>query len=135
MINWYFNLHPQTKYRVSTRSIFSELDMNQHFICYRITLCTGNLFNWLSSNIWWTNTLWLHHILRNSRNKMQSWSWSYSTSSWICDYLCIVSSNPTRWGVLDIQHYEIKLVSDLRQVCGFLRVLWFPAPIKLTNSI
>jgi hypothetical protein len=25
---------------------------------------------------------------------MQSWSWSYG--SWICDYLCIVSSNPTQ---------------------------------------
>jgi hypothetical protein len=30
-----------------------------------------------------------------------------------------------------IQHYVIKFVSDLRQVSGFLRVLWFPPPIKL----
>jgi len=94
LINWYFNLHPQTKYRVSTRSTFSELDMNQHFICDRITVCTGNFFNWLSSNIWWKNNLCLNHILRKSRNKMQSWSWSYG--SWICDYLCVVSSNPTQ---------------------------------------
>jgi hypothetical protein len=34
-----------------------------------------------------------------------------------------------------IQHYVIKFVSDLRQVSGFLRVLWFPPPIKLTNNI
>jgi hypothetical protein len=25
--------------------------------------------------------------------------------------------------------------SDLRQVCGFLLVLWFPSPIKLTAMI
>jgi len=34
-----------------------------------------------------------------------------------------------------IQHYVIKFVSDLRQVCGFLRVLLFPPPIKRTVII
>ena len=34
-----------------------------------------------------------------------------------------------------IQHYVIKFVSDLRQVGGFLRVLLFPPPIKLTATI
>ena len=29
-----------------------------------------------------------------------------------------------------IQHYVIKFVSDLRQVGGFLRALWFPPPIQ-----
>ena len=33
-----------------------------------------------------------------------------------------------------IQHY-VKFVSDLRQVSGFLRVLRFPPPIKLTATI
>jgi hypothetical protein len=33
------------------------------------------------------------------------------------------------------QHYVIKFVSDLRQVSGFLRVLQFPSPIKLTTTI
>jgi hypothetical protein len=33
---------------------------------------------------------------------------------------------------LVLQHYEIKFVSDLRQVGGFLRVLQFPPPI-ITN--
>jgi hypothetical protein len=31
--------------------------------------------------------------------------------------------------------YNIMFVSDLRQVGGFLRVLRFPAPIKLTATI
>jgi hypothetical protein len=34
-----------------------------------------------------------------------------------------------------IQHYVIKFVSDLRHVCGFLQILWFPPPIKLTATI
>jgi hypothetical protein len=31
-----------------------------------------------------------------------------------------------------VQHYDIKFVSDLQQVDGFLRALRFPPPIKLT---
>jgi hypothetical protein len=34
-----------------------------------------------------------------------------------------------------VQHYVIKFVSDLWQVGGFLRVLWFPPPIKLIATI
>jgi hypothetical protein len=34
-----------------------------------------------------------------------------------------------------VQHYEEKFVSDLRQVGGFLRVVQFPPPIKLTATI
>jgi hypothetical protein len=32
-------------------------------------------------------------------------------------------------------HYVIKFVSELQHVSGFLRVLWFPPPIKLTAMI
>jgi hypothetical protein len=38
-------------------------------------------------------------------------------------------------GVYSIQHYVIKFVSDLRLVCGFLRVLRFPPTITLTAKI
>ena len=34
-----------------------------------------------------------------------------------------------------IQHYVIKFVSDLGQAGGFIRVLLFPSPIKLTATI
>jgi len=34
-----------------------------------------------------------------------------------------------------VQHYVIKVVSDLLQVGGFLWVLRFPPPIKLTATI
>ena len=35
----------------------------------------------------------------------------------------------------EVYNIVIKFVSDLRQVCAFLRVLRFPPPIKLTATI
>ena len=46
----------------------------------------------------------------------------------------VLSSNPSHGEVYWIQHYVIKFVSDLRQVCGFLQVVLFPPPIKLTAT-
>jgi hypothetical protein len=46
----------------------------------------------------------------------------------------VVSSNPVHGEVNWIQHYVIKLFSDLRQVGGFLRVLRYPPSIKLTAN-
>ena len=34
-----------------------------------------------------------------------------------------------------VHHYVVKFVSDLQQVGGFLLVLRFPPPIKLTATI
>jgi hypothetical protein len=45
----------------------------------------------------------------------------------------VVSSNPDQSEECNI--IMIKFVSDLRQVGGFLRVLQFPPPIKLTATI
>ena len=42
-----------------------------------------------------------------------------------------VSLNPAHIEVYSVQLDVIKFVSDLRQVSGFLWVLWFPPPIKL----
>ena len=47
----------------------------------------------------------------------------------------VVSSNPVHGEVYSIQHYLIKLVSDLRQVGGFLRGLLFHLPTKPTFTI
>ena len=47
----------------------------------------------------------------------------------------VVSLTPIHGKVYLIQHYVIKLFSDLRQVSGFHRVLRFPPPIKLTATI
>ena len=45
----------------------------------------------------------------------------------------VVSVNPVHDEEYSIQHYVSKFVNDLCQVGGFLSVLWFPAPIKLTS--
>ena len=47
----------------------------------------------------------------------------------------VVSLFPTHGEVYSIQHYVIKFISDLRHVGGFLLVLQFPPPIKLTAMI
>jgi hypothetical protein len=47
----------------------------------------------------------------------------------------VVRSNPVHGKVYSIQHYVIKFVSDLQQVGGFLQVIRFPPPIKLTATI
>ena len=47
----------------------------------------------------------------------------------------VVNSNPVHGEVYLIQHYVIKFVIDLWQVCGFLLVLRFPSPIKLIPTI
>jgi hypothetical protein len=44
-------------------------------------------------------------------------------------YLTLISGE-----VYSIQHHVIKFVSDLLQVSGFLCVLRFPPPIKLTAA-
>ena len=46
----------------------------------------------------------------------------------------VVSWNPANGEVYSIQHYVMKIVSDLRQIGGFLRVLLFPPPIKPTAT-
>jgi hypothetical protein len=47
----------------------------------------------------------------------------------------VMGSSPIHGEVYSIQHNVIKFVNDLRQVSGFLRVLWFPPPIKLKTTI
>ena len=47
----------------------------------------------------------------------------------------VVIANPAHGEMYSIQHYVIKLVSDLRQVCGFLQVLRFPPPLIQTATI
>ena len=47
----------------------------------------------------------------------------------------VVSLIPTRGVVYSMQRYMIKFVSDLQEVSGFIWVLRFSAPIKLTATI
>ena len=47
----------------------------------------------------------------------------------------IVSSNPAHVEVYSIQHYVIKFVNDLRQICGFSLCIPVSPSIKLTATI
>jgi hypothetical protein len=44
----------------------------------------------------------------------------------------VMTSNPAHGEVYSIQHYVIRFVSDLLQIGGFLLILRFNPPIKLT---
>ena len=61
------------------------------------------------------------------------WKWNRTRLETITTK--VLSSNAARGEVYSIQHYVLKFFSDLRQVGGFLRVLQFPRPIKLTAII
>ena len=73
-------------------------------------------------------------------SKGASWSWldgSWYYGSWIyylgnqcLSPLKLGVSNPIHGDVYSILHYEMKLVSELRQVCVFLRVLRLPSLIN-----
>jgi len=62
-----------------------------------------------------------------------SWPWSYG--SWIYNNLWNQWSEFESRTLRGVQHYVIKLVSDLRQVSGFVWILRFPPSIKLTTMI
>jgi hypothetical protein len=47
----------------------------------------------------------------------------------------VVSSNPAHGEVYLIQHYVIKLVSNLWQVNSFLQVFQLPSPMKTTTAL
>jgi hypothetical protein len=46
-----------------------------------------------------------------------------------------MSSNPVHGDAYSLQQYVMRFVNDLRQVGGFLRVLRYHQPIKLTAMI
>ena len=51
----------------------------------------------------------------------------YHKYYFVIDQICVVRS----WRI--VQHYVMELVGDFRQVGGYLWVLQFPPPMKLTN--
>jgi hypothetical protein len=67
---------------------------------------------------------------RHGRDRMVvGYTTTYAISAY--HHRCGFESLPGR----GVQHYMIKFVSDLRQAGGFLWVLRFPPPIKLTTTI
>ena len=85
---------------------------------------------WLPSSQHQWFGYWLHVQWRDRRGRdrmIVGFTTTYAISDyhhWCCEF----ESRSERV----IQHYVIKFVSDLRQVGGFLHVLRFPPPMKLT---
>jgi len=74
---------------------------------------------------------WLMSIMFVTPDKKKGQSWSCNQCLPITTK--VVSLNSAHGEVYSIQHYVIKIVSYLRQVSGFLQVLRFPPPIKVTT--
>ena len=91
------------------------------------------IFCWLFSSFWICSVshVWsLHWGL--------SWSWFYG--SWIYNYLCNQYLSPLKLWVESCSWRSVLDTTLSDKVCqwqvgGFLRVLWFPPPIKLTTMI
>ena len=109
-----------------------------HYLCceFECYSCQGVINTTLYDKVclWLARGRWFSPVTMGP-----SLSWSYG--SWMYNYLCnqclsplpdVVSSNLDQG---DMYNIMIKFASDLRQVCGFLRSLRFPLPIKLTATI
>ena len=99
----------------------------QHFI-WNIEIFIFQRFNTLAKFLDSIIIYWFHfkkYVLRRSVNFYQHNIFNTRSIS-----TNVVSSNPVHREVYTTQHYVMKFVSDLRQVGGFLRVLWFSPPIN-----
>ena len=90
--------------------------------------------HWKKNNI--QKRLYFLNVYKRGRRARDRMVVGFSTTCAIRTYhhyRCGFES-PSWWGQLDT-NYVIMFVNDLRQVVGFLRVLWFPPPINLTATI
>jgi hypothetical protein len=119
-------ISPNNREPQLTRKACIQLPTSIHWPCYGTTYLYCHL-----------KLLYSMFIFSLSYIRMPPWSWS--SVSWIYNHLCNQCLSPLKlwvrtrsWrGVLD----TTLCVSDLRQVGGFLRVLQFSPPIKLTATI
>jgi hypothetical protein len=100
-----------------------------------VSLNTSYLFSILSNILFfWTRSRFTAFSTSSSATGYDRMVVGFTTTYAISAYhhwCCEFQSRSGR----GVQHYVIKFVSDLRQVGDFLRVLWFPPPIKLTATI
>jgi hypothetical protein len=105
--------------------------------CTTILLWHVKAYNFLSQEcfLWYFSVLRITLFIVEARRGRARWYLDLKLSKQSVPITTVVSSNPVHDEVYSIQHYVIKFVSDLRQVGGFLWVLRFPPPIKLTATI
>jgi hypothetical protein len=133
---------------VLSSSLFSQMQNKKNNNFLLLNFCISKLT--FSLNEWYVvkcNQTLQEWSLKKFR-LVQTWSW-FSTwkegPSWPWSYGCWITNEISAyhhwcckfesWSGWGVRHYVIKFFSDLRQVSGFLRVLWFLPPIKLTATI
>ena len=93
----------------------------------------------LQRDVRWDNSFQIkfaHNIIHESVSFYSHWdNIAKAVTHTLLLIYNVVNSNSVHGGVYSIQHCVIKFVSDLRHVGGFLQVLRFPLPIKLTATI
>jgi hypothetical protein len=124
------------KYKIQVQ-VHSKMEVIDVLHCLCLLLIENLTFNIFDKNYIVFHSK-CHGFLIQQR---LSWFWSYGSFIYNYMYLCksvpittiIVSSNPVHGEVCSI--HVIKFVSVLWHVGGFLRVLHFCPPIKLTSMI
>ena len=97
-----------------------------------------NIILWYYENVKLSSQFaYSYRYKQNTANRRGSYGssvynylWNQCISPLNCEF-----ESPSHGEVYSILHYVIKFVSDLRQVGGFLRVLRFLPPIKVTATI
>jgi hypothetical protein len=135
-IVWYVSGTTFTRYCLKSKITFS-------------TPCTLSLVHYINSGrgcrggdhmVVGSTTTYMYTIsaFHHSRCEFESRSWRLI--DWLIDWL-VFNANISNISTMSwchswrsVQHYVIKLVSDLRQVGNFLQVIWFRQPIKLTAT-
>jgi hypothetical protein len=89
--------------------------------------------SWLNFFLWWYINMYRYPVWDRGSRSRDRMVVGFTTTCAISAYHHYSREfEPCSYS---IQHYVIKLVSDLRQVGGFLGVPRFPPPIKLTATI
>ena len=114
---------------ISRRSILSVPDEGYS----RNASCALNISTFLFCDVKHRVRTIMQWINRGCRGRYRVVVW-FTTTYAISAYHHWCDEFESRWG-RGVHHYVIKFNSYLRQVNGFLRVLRFPPPIKLTATI
>ena len=103
-----------------------------HDHMYSIHVC-DKVFSDLQQVSGFLRVLWFNTLKKPNYNLyIQLWGSSVVVGFIPMQWLPITTPTKARCTLYSIQPYVIKFVCDLHQVGGFLRVLWFPPPIKRT---
>ena len=130
-------------FRLTVQLVISQTQILRCYLSRTITFCQSydhySLDDYSFSVYYWALYL-LSYMPYTTCIMEPSWLWSYC--SWIYNYLCNQCLSSLKlWVRIPLMErctrYNIiwfKFVSDLWQVSGFLWVLRFPPPIKLTTQ-